>query len=181
MVDVPELRALGPADRASMNPMTAACFIALGSGLWLVSHEEVHRAGNRRALGALVLVVGGAPLWPGDRQMKFGADQLLFGDAMRETADGRDNRMSLNSAVNFFLLGGALLLQLRRSRFGSGLAQVIAVLVLFSAQAALIAHAYQSGWFESVGAFNKMAADGRRFRAGIAGYHVEHRRIIAIV
>src|SRR5688500_7097401 len=158
MVDVPELRALGPADRASMHPMTAACFIALGSGLWLVSQEEVRRGEEiARALGALVLVVGAARLYGMTTGDEFGADQLLFGDAMRLTDDGRDNRMSFNAAVNFFLLGGALLLQLRRSRFGSGLAQIIAVLVLFSAQAALIAHAYQSGWFESVGAFNKMA------------------------
>ncbi|HEX6942844.1 MAG TPA: GGDEF domain-containing protein [Gemmatimonadaceae bacterium] len=158
MVDVPELRALGPADRASMNPMTAACFIALGSGLWLVSHDEVRRGREiARALGALVLVVGAARLYGMTTGDEFGADQLLFGDAMRNTVDGRDNRMSFNAAVNFFLLGGALLLQLRRSRFGSGLSQIIAVLVLFSAQAALIAHAYQSGWFESVGAFNKMA------------------------
>jgi diguanylate cyclase (GGDEF)-like protein/PAS domain S-box-containing protein len=158
MVGVPELRALGPSDRAAMNPMTSACLVALGSGLWLIAHEEVIRGRQiARAFGFLVLVVGAARLYGMMTGDEFGADTLLFGDAMNATADGRDNRMSFNGAVNFFLLGGALLLQLRRSRFASGLAQIIAVLVLFSAQAALIAHAYQSGWFESVGAFNKMA------------------------
>ena len=158
MVGVPELRALGPSDRAAMNPMTAACLVALGSALWLIAHDEVVRGRQiARALSLLVMVVGAARLYGILTGDEFGADQMLFGDAMRQTADGRDNRMSVNSAVNFFLLGGALLLQLRRSRFASGLAQVIAVLVLFSAQAALIAHAYQSGWFESVGAFNRMA------------------------
>ena len=158
LVGVPELRALGPGNRASMNPMTAACFIALGSGLWLASHQEVRRSREiARALGFLVLVVGAGRLYGLTTGDEFGADQLLFGDAMQHTGDGRDNRMSFNAALNFFLLGGALLMQLRRSRFGSGMAQIIAVLVLFSAQAALIAHAYQSGWFESVGAFNKMA------------------------
>ncbi len=67
------------------------------------------------------------------------------------------NRMSLNAAVNFALLGSGLLLQLRRSRFASALAQLLAVLVLFSAQSAIIAHAYQSGWFVSLGEFNRMA------------------------
>ena len=158
LVGVPELRALGPGNHASLNPMTAACFIALGSGMWLVSHQEVRRSREiARALGILVLVVGAARLYGLTTGDEFGTDQLLFGDAMQRTGDGRDNRMSFNAAVNFFLLGGALLMQLRRSRFGSGMAQIIAVLVLFSAQAALIAHAYQSGWFESVGAFNKMA------------------------
>ena len=158
LVGVPELRALGPADRAAMNPMTAACLVALGSGLWLVAADDVFSGKQiARLLGVLVMVVGAARLYGMMTGGEFGADQLFFGDAMKQTADGRDNRMSFNSAVNFLLLGGALLLQLRRSRFASGLAQVIAVLVLFSAQAALIAHAYQSGWFESVGAFNKMA------------------------
>ena len=158
MVGVPELRALGPSDRASMNPMTAACLVAVGCGLWLLAHDEVYRGRQiARALGFLVMVVGAARLYGMMTGDEFGADQLLFGDAMKNTADGRNNRMSFNSAVNFFMLGGAMLLQLRRSRFASGLAQIIAVLVLFSAQAALIAHAYQSGWFESVGAFNKMA------------------------
>lgn len=158
MVGVPELRALGPSDRAAVNPMTAVCLVALGSGLWLVAHHEViHGRQVARALGFLVMVVGAARLYGMMTGAEFGADQMLFSDAMRHTADGRDNRMSFNSAVNFFLLGSALLLQLRRSRFASGLAQIIAVMVLFSAQAALIAHAYQSGWFESVGAFNRMA------------------------
>jgi diguanylate cyclase (GGDEF)-like protein/PAS domain S-box-containing protein len=158
MVGVPELRALGPADRASMNPMTSACFLALGSALWLVAREEVVRGRQiARALAVLVFVVGAARLYGMMTGDEFGADQMLFGDAMKQTADGRDNRMSFNAAVNFVLLGGALLLQMRRTRFSSGLAQIISVLVLFSAQAALIAHAYQSGWFESVGAFNKMA------------------------
>src|SRR5687767_12073719 len=64
LVDVPELRALGPADRASMNPMTAAGFIALGSALWLVSHEELKRSRQIvQALATLVLVVGAARLY----------------------------------------------------------------------------------------------------------------------
>jgi len=158
LVDVPELRALGPADRASMNPMTAAGFILLGSAMWLVSHEELKRSRQvAQALAVLVMVVGAARLYAIGIGEPNVVDKLLFSDAMTATSDGRDNRMSFNAAANFLLLGGALLLQLRHSRFFSGLAQIVSVLVLFSAQAALIAHAYQSGWFESVGAFNKMA------------------------
>lgn len=158
MVGVPELRALGPADRAAINPTSAACFIALGSSLWLLAREEVRRSREiARALALLVFVVGLARLYSLVSGDAFGADQLLFGDAMSSTADGRDNRMSLNAAINFVFLGASILLQMRRSRFASILAQIMSVLVLFSAQAALIAHAYQSGWFESVGMFNRMA------------------------
>jgi len=158
LVGVPELRALGPADNAAVNPMTAACFIALGSSMWLLAHDELRRGREiASALAILVIVVGAARLFGMSTGDVPGADQLIFGNAMSQTADGRDNRMSLNAALNLVLLGGALLLQMRRSRFASALAQIISVVVLFSAQAALIAHAYQSGWFESVGAFNRMA------------------------
>lgn len=158
LVGVPELRALGPADRAAMNPTAAACFIALGCSMWLVVQAEFQRSREiAKALAVLVLLIGLARLYSiatGESQF---ADQLLFPDAMSSTPDGRDNRMSFNSAVNFFTLGAALLLQFRRTRFASALAQIVSVLVLFSAQAALIAHAYQSGWFESVGELNRMA------------------------
>lgn len=158
LAGVAELRALGPADRAAMNPMTAACFIALGCSMWLVVRAEWrHSREIARVLAGLVLLVGASRLYTIVTGGGPGADQLLFPDAMASTSDGRDNRMALNAAINFFTLGAALLLQLRGSRFTSGLAQIASVLVLFSAQAALIAHAYQSGWFESVGEFNKMA------------------------
>ncbi len=158
LVDVPELRALGPADRAAMNPMTAACLIALGSAMWFMAHDEIRRGSEvARALAGLVLVIGLTRLYALATGDNTGTDQLLFGTAMSETADGRENRMSFNSALNVVLLGGALLLHLRRSRFASALAQIIAVIVLFSAQAALTAYAYQSGWFESIGSFNRMA------------------------
>ena len=158
MAGVPELRALGSSDRAAMNPMTAACLIALASALWLQSVHEFRRGREiARALAVLVLVISAVRLYGVETGGGFGADQLLFGDAMSHTVDGRHNRMSVNAAFNFAMLGGALLLQQRRSRFFSAFAQLLAVLVLFSAQAALIAHAYQSGWFQSLGEFNRMA------------------------
>jgi diguanylate cyclase (GGDEF)-like protein/PAS domain S-box-containing protein len=158
LVGVPELRALGPSDRAAVNPTTAACFIALGCSMWLVVQADFRRSLElARALAVLVLVVGLVRLYAIVSGDSFGTDRLLFPDQMSNTADGRDNRMSFNSAINFFALGSALLLQLRRTRFASAMAQIVSVLVLFSAQAALIAHAYQSGWFETIGQFNRMA------------------------
>jgi diguanylate cyclase (GGDEF)-like protein/PAS domain S-box-containing protein len=154
---VAELRTLGPARHASLNPMTALCFMALGSAMWLLSRNE-HARGREiaRGLALLVTVVGVARLYGLLFGESPGVDELLFGDSLQSTPDGRSNRMSLNSAVNFALLGLAVLLQLRRTRFASVLGQIFAVIVLFTAQAALIAHAYRSGWFESIGSFNRL-------------------------
>jgi diguanylate cyclase (GGDEF)-like protein/PAS domain S-box-containing protein len=158
MTGVPELRALGSADRAALNPMTAACFIALPAALWLQSIMEFRRGREiARAVAVLVIVIGAARLYGIATGGGFGADQLLFGDEMSHTADGRHNRMSMNAALNFVFLAGALLLQQRRTRTFSAFAQLLAVIVLFSAQAAMIAHGYQSGWFQTFGEFNRMA------------------------
>lgn len=158
LVEVPELRALGSASRAAMNPTTAACFVALGSAMWIVANNEFrHGRDIAGVLTIVVLTIGAAQWYSLSTGFDLKLDTLLFHDAMANTADGRHNRMSPNSAMNFALLGGALLFQLKRSRFASAVSQVIAVFVLFSAEAALIAHTYQSGWFSSIGVLNRMA------------------------
>jgi len=158
VLHVPELRALGPREWASVNPMTALCTAAIGVVLWALAREERWLTPPvAHGLAFLVTAVGVAHLYGLAVRESVGVDQMLFFDALQQTGDGRHNRMSLNSAVNITLLGTALLLQLRRSRGASAVAQVIAVAVLFTAQTAIIAHAYQSGWFESIGSFNRMA------------------------
>lgn len=156
-VGVPELRALGPARLAATNPMTAVCFAALGSAMWMLTRPAQRRSREvALVLALLVTAVGVAGLYGLLFGTSPGVDELLFGHAMRDTGDGRLNRMAPNSAFNFVLLGLAMAMQLRPRRFTSVLAQIFAVIVLFTAQAALIAHAYKSGWFESIGWFNRM-------------------------
>ena len=127
--------------------------------MWLITTDEIRRGHEiAGALAILVLVMGVWRLYAIMTGDGPGPDQLLFGDAMLHTGDGRHNRMSFNAAHQL------LRCQAPRCSCSSGdhdspaaFAQLLAVLVLFSAQAALIAHAYQSGWFESIGAFNRMA------------------------
>jgi diguanylate cyclase (GGDEF)-like protein/PAS domain S-box-containing protein len=158
VLGVPELRILGPVGHASVNPVTAACIGATGAVLWMLARDEHWRAPYLAyGLAILVCAIGIARLYGLATGKPMGVDEMLFTEALQQTGDGRNNRMSANSAMNVALLGIALLLQLRRSRAASAVAQMVAVVVLFTAQSAIIAHAYQSGWFESVGAFNRMA------------------------
>jgi diguanylate cyclase (GGDEF)-like protein/PAS domain S-box-containing protein len=111
-------------------------------------------------MALLVVVCGLGKLIALVANLDLPADRLLFSDAMRGTADGRSNLRAPNAAVNFVLLGAALLLQRGRThvRLVSVITQILAVLVLLSALIALVAFVYHSGWFESVGRFNRMAA-----------------------
>jgi diguanylate cyclase (GGDEF)-like protein/PAS domain S-box-containing protein len=157
-VGVPELRSIGPAGRAAMNPMAALCFVMVGSAAWL-QVQSTHWQWRPLAawLSALVAIIGVARLYGIAVASSPGVDELLFNTAMQVTGDGRGNRMSPNTAVNLLLVGSAMLLQSRRSRLSSAIAQVVAVIVLFTAQTAVIAHVYQTGWFSSFGSFNRMA------------------------
>ncbi|MBK8647082.1 MAG: diguanylate cyclase [Gemmatimonadetes bacterium] len=156
---VPEMRALGPATNASTNPTAALCFVGLGAALWLMATSIERSRGwlVARALAAAVIVAGGVRLFGAVVGQAGGIDTVLFHDAMAATGDGRSNRMAVAAAVNFTLLGTSILLLAHRVQAREALAQVLAIVVLALSQVALLAHAYRSGWFETIGHFNRMA------------------------
>jgi diguanylate cyclase (GGDEF)-like protein/PAS domain S-box-containing protein len=103
-------------------------------------------------------VVGALRLLNGVVAQVDGIDSILFREAMAATGDGRTNRMAEAAALNFVFIAGALLLLERRVQAREALAQVLAIVVLALSQLALLAHVYHSGWFETIGQFNRMAA-----------------------
>ncbi len=65
--------------------------------------------------------------------------------------------MAPNAAFDFVLIAIALQLMGRRSARAVVAAQAMAVVVLLSSMIALTAYVYESGWFETIGRFNRMA------------------------
>lgn len=157
---VPELRALGPGSNAATNPTTAVCLVGVGAALWLLvtSHQASRGWFAARALAAAVIVVGVMRLLGAMAGHVEGIDTILFHDAMSSTGDGRSNRMASAAAVNFALVGAAILLLAHRAGAREALAQVLATVVLALSLVALLAHVYRSGWFDTIGHFNRMAA-----------------------
>lgn len=158
MTDTEWLRVLGPANWAATNPLVALCFACLGGAVWLLSDRE---SGQRwriaRALAASVIVVGLLRMTDVSFGAELGVDELLLRGAMSATSDGRSNRMAMGAAVNLALIGTALVLLSRRVHGRVALAQLLAGLVLAFATVAILGHVYHSGWFDSVGRFNRMA------------------------
>lgn len=154
----PMLRALGPQSSAAMNPTTALLFVLTGASLWAMTVESWQAAQPAaRGIAIVVLVVGVGRVAASLAPVPMPVDGLLFGEAMRATGDGRLNNMAPNAAIDFALLAIALLLTSRRTARAAVIAQALAVLVLLSSLVALMAYAYASGWFDSVGRFNRMA------------------------
>lgn len=154
----PSLRVLGPTGWAATNPLVASCFVGVGVTLWLLAgDEETERWRVARALAGSIVLFGVLRIADVRVGPDLGVDDVLFRAAMLATGDGRTNRMAVGAAVNFVLVGIALLLLSRRVQRRVAPAQLLAGLVLAFATMAILGHVYHSGWFDTVGRFNRMA------------------------
>jgi diguanylate cyclase (GGDEF)-like protein len=137
-VAVAPLRRLWPAPAASINPLTALCFVVIGGTLW----------------GSAIAGLS-ARRWP----ILAGAsvvDALVYAHALTSTGDGRPNLMAPASALSFLVLGLAIV-WLEGSRHEAVREpQSLTLLALATAMLALMGHAYRNGWFTSIGTFTRM-------------------------
>jgi len=137
----------------AMNPITAIAFILLGAALTLIAHRErsgsAHRVARILALAALAIailkIVSFATI------IDFHIDQLLFSNRL-ET-----NRMAPNTALNFLLLGTALLLLDRPLRRVHWPAQFLALVTAMISLLALMGYAYNVRFFYGIGSYIPMA------------------------
>lgn len=155
---IAELRALGPATQAAMNPTVALGFALLAVAVRAITAESGARRKLARSLAIAVATVAILRLVEALSGIPIGIDSFVMPEAMQSTGDGRDNRMAVAAALNLTLLSSALvLLTVRPFRGRDVAAQLLAILALLQAHVALIGHLYRSGWFDTVGQFNRMA------------------------
>jgi PAS domain S-box-containing protein len=155
----PALRS-GIAGLVAMNPATAIGFILSSISLRLLTESPppLSRRLARICAAAVVLLAFlclSRLFTPWDLEL----DRLLFADQLAGAGGGRPNRMAPNTALNFLLLGGALLLLDRRTTRGwrpaEGLALVAGGFGLFAAAG----YVYESSVLYGVGTFIPMAVN----------------------
>ncbi|HLJ74037.1 MAG TPA: EAL domain-containing protein [Thermoanaerobaculia bacterium] len=142
----------------AMNPATAIAFIFTGVSLALLTNRKprtaLHRAGELFAvivalIGAVkcvALIVGG----------DVPVDQLLFHDKVVVSDFGLPNRMAPNTALNFLLLGVALMnIDRRFKRWWPS--QMLTVVAAMSSLLALMGYAYGVKSFYGIGTYIPMA------------------------
>ncbi len=139
----------------AMNPMSAVGFICLGVSLALFVREGVpHRVGHGLAL--IVMLIGLVKLLAILSVWDVGIDQILFREKLGGSDFGLPNRMAPNSALNFFLLGGALtILDRRIQRWWPS--QFLTLFAAMSSILALTGYAYRVKSFYGIGAYIPMA------------------------
>lgn len=141
----------------AMNPVTAIGFMLAGAALWLQRRPTGGpRRGSARWLAGGVLAIGALGLGNSFLDLNLGFDRILF--AARLEADGPlPNRIAPNTALNFLLLGLALLNLDATTRRGFRPAEALAGVAGLVALFALIGYAYQVQWLYGVAAFVPMA------------------------
>jgi PAS domain S-box-containing protein len=96
----------------SMNPVTALSFILSGASLWLLRGEPAasgHRTAGR-ICAVLVAAIGALILLDHALGWRLGVDQWLFREQLETTTSPMPNRMAPNTALNFLLVGLAMLI-----------------------------------------------------------------------
>ncbi|MEO7964759.1 MAG: hypothetical protein ABIT38_12730, partial [Gemmatimonadaceae bacterium] len=182
--NVASLRSLASEGSGVMNPLTAVSVVALAASLWLQSVASRGRQRHvARGFAALVLAISLLHLAGGALGIITGVDTFLFRDTL-PSSDSRAHLIPMAAALNFVLLSLALLNVARRSAARVAMAQVLAIVAAALSQIALLGHAFQKGWFETIGVVNSMALPTALAIASLAvGVLVMRRRagIIAVV
>jgi signal transduction histidine kinase/CheY-like chemotaxis protein/HPt (histidine-containing phosphotransfer) domain-containing protein len=151
----------------AMNPLTALAFILAGVSLWQLAGPRRAEAGTCRiawTCGALLVLAASLKLngylfnqfFP-ERQAAWdlGIDRLLFAEKL-DSADP-PNRMAPNTAVNFLLVGLALLFLDMGTRLHRRPAQLAALAALLISSVAIVGYAYTAMFLYSLGPCIPMA------------------------
>ncbi len=147
----------------AMNPITAVAFILAGFSLWLLGNEATDPSGTRRAhrfgqaCALAVALVGLLRLSEILLGWNVGVDQLLFHEKLAAAPAGWPNHMAPNTALNFLLVGSALLFLNVETRRGRRPAQFLVLASALIALLAVVGYAYGVTYLYGLPAFIPMA------------------------
>jgi PAS domain S-box-containing protein len=144
------------AELTSMEANTAIAFIAAGLSLWLRASTNLKLQTAAKVLAVITGLIGLLTLGEYLSGRDFGIDQLLFKD-LAVAGVLHPGRMSFISALNFTMLGMALLLIDSNNEHRYNLAQSLTLVTGMIAYIALSAHVFGVDSLYHVGVFAPMA------------------------
>ena len=155
--DLEQLKRVFPGFVA-MNPMTATLFIITGAALAMSisrEHSNVIR-GCAKILSAAVALIAFIKLMDIAVGWLPNVDEVLFASKLSDVHDKLPNRIAPNAALNFILVGLAILtLDRRTERFS--ISQAFAILAGFGALLPVTGYAYGVHSFNGMASFIPMA------------------------
>jgi signal transduction histidine kinase len=142
-----------------MVPITAVAFIVASLSLWLSNREKKSQCSFRLTwiCALAVMVIGLITLGEYLSHNDFGFDRLLFPTKLGLASSSFPGRPSPHTALNFLIIGAALLLIRTKRDRGRKLAQILAVVGASVALMALVGYLYQVAFLYSITAYTGMA------------------------
>jgi diguanylate cyclase (GGDEF)-like protein len=143
----------------AMNPITAVAFILLGLAVPCsqAPQEDWLPRRTARLCAAAVGLIGTLRLGDAFLGWSVGADQLLFASKLNMDLTGQANRMAPNTALNFLLLGCALLFFNSKRRSGLVVSQACTFLSFVASLLPAVGYAYGTKMLYGIGHFIPMA------------------------
>jgi PAS domain S-box-containing protein len=156
MFDITALRSVIP-DLATMKATTTLGFILSGVSLWILQGEHASHHTRRigQASATIVALTGLFTLSEYLLGWSWGLDQLLFNDPSGTVGIAHSGRMSAATAMNFTLVGSALMLYGTRRGMMSGNCLLLGATVI--SLIALVGYAYDVESLYAIGSYSRMA------------------------
>jgi signal transduction histidine kinase len=152
------LRSILPG-QPQMVPNTAVAFILASVSLWTLGDEQ--RSQKVSAVGRIcalaVLITGVLTLGEYVSGVDFGFDRLLFKHKLQDAGVSFPGRPSPHTAIDFLLVGWALLLIQTSTARAYRVAQVFALIAALIASMALIGYIYNVAFLYSISSYTGMA------------------------
>jgi two-component system, sensor histidine kinase and response regulator len=145
----------------AMNPVSAVAFILAGGSLWLLQGEREDRGERQiaRACALIVTLIGLVQLLQVLFGWESGIDQVLFANKLEaeSAVTGLPNRMAPNTALNFLLLGCAILFLDSRTHRLRSPAQYLVLGVVMVSVLALMGYLYGVTYLYGVASYIPMS------------------------
>jgi len=152
------LRSVVPG-QPQMVPNTAITFILASVSVWMLSREKISQRAHRLTwlCAVAISLISFLTLVEYLAGTNLGFDSLLFREKLRVVATSFPGRPSPHTALNFLIIGVALLLIRTQKIRARNLAQIFALLVALVALMALVGYVYQVTFLYSITAYTGMA------------------------
>lgn len=157
-LDISALKSVFPGS-VTMKANTALAFLLAGLALWIFHRGQVEASKRRLAQGCAVIVtsIGLLTLSEYIFGWDLGIDQLLFKEEQGAVGTSSPGRMAPTTALNFLLLGLAILLLDVRTGSGRRPAQYLSLLVGVISILALVGYTYGVSAFYGIASYTQMA------------------------
>ncbi|MDP8965520.1 MAG: PAS domain S-box protein, partial [Cyanobacteriota bacterium] len=158
MLDIPSLKSL-LSNSVTMKANTAIAFLLSGMSLWLLQNKPTGR-GSRligQALAVIVAMLGLLTLSQYLFHWNLGIDQLVFREIPEVAGTSHPGRMAPTTALNFILIGFALLLLGRRTHQGYYPVQFLSLTATLFSWQPLLGYAYGFESLYGIASYTRMA------------------------